>query len=112
MGRDLIVLNIPERIETVSQLGDGPLEPLGSRDRVLDMISAVFPDIDTSDPKWIIATRQEYSLSFSIGGEEPVEVLLITIHGSQAALDEVKRLCELNGWRAFDSAEGEFIDFS
>ena len=112
MSRDLLMLNVLGAVESVSQLTGSSLRPLGSRDHVLNVIREAFPNTDVSDPKWIVVARQDYSLSFSLGSEEPLEALLITVHGKSGALNEIKRLCRLTHWRAYDSSIGEFLNFS
>ena len=109
MGRDFLMLNLPEAVKSISQLAEDLVRPLGSHDYVLEMLSAAFPDTDVSDPGWIFVTHRDYSLSFSLGHDEPVEVLLITVHGKQSALDEIRRFCGRTGWRAFDSSTGDFL---
>lgn len=110
MSRDLLVLNIPDKISPFLQNTDIFLTPLGSREYVLKIIQKAFPEIDISDPVWIVLAHQDYSLRFSLGDEEPIDAMLITVHGKQNAFNEIKHLCELANWRAVDSSTGELLD--
>ena len=111
MGWDLIVLQTASTISTVSQLTDQSVEPLGSKDRVLNIVKTVFPDSDVSDPGWIVISTDSYSIEISLIEAAQVESLMLHIHGSSAAIDAIERLCEAGGWRAFDTAAGEFLEF-
>ena len=110
MGRDLLILNTSDDLKATLQLDGIATKPLGTRKQVLSIIKAVFPDIDVSDPQWVIVTRPTYSLTFDMSEHEPVDVLLVTVHGEEIAVDDVRRLSKATGWRIFDSTRGEFLE--
>jgi hypothetical protein len=111
MGWDVLVLKIPPAVKTVSQLADMSTEPLGPQGHVLSVIEAAFPDSDVSDPRWIVVTTDSYSIEISLIQAIEVEALMLHIHGTLVAIEAIERLCAVGGWRAFDSATGEFLDF-
>jgi hypothetical protein len=112
MGRDLLVLHASDDPQAASQLDSSNIKPLGTRKQILSIIKALFPDTDVSDPKWVIVTRPNYSLRFSMSDQEPVDALLVTVHGEEIAVDDVNRLANATGWRVFDSSRGEFLDMT
>jgi hypothetical protein len=111
MGWDVIVMKTTPTVSTVSQLTDQSSEPLGSRDDVLNIIERAFPGNDVSDPGWIVITTDTYSIEISLIEAAQVESLIIHVHGASAAIDAVGRLCIVGGWRAFDTAAGQFLEF-
>lgn len=113
MGWEVIVLNIDGRVESVADLENATVRPLGFLDGVVSAIQETFPAANVSDPDWIVITGNEYSLTLSLNIQhELVETLIITVHGSPAAIDDIELLCTRLGWRAFDTAAGDFIDFA
>ncbi len=112
MGWDLIVLRVPDYVKAVADLRDHAALALGSRDDVLRTISAAFPQADTSNPVWVVVDGEGYTLELNIGEKEPIESLMIFVHGSAEAIRAIEHLCVRGGWRAFDTAAGDFIDFA
>jgi len=112
MSWDVIILRAPAGITRVSDLPDGFDQPLGSREEVVRAICAAFPSANSSDPTWMVLDGDEYSIEFSLGQNKSIEYLMLYIRGTAQAVDAVQHLCETTGWRAFDTAAGEFIDFT
>jgi hypothetical protein len=111
MGWDILILNVPNHNQTVPDLTDTPVVPLGTRTEVIRAIQSAFPESDVSDPSWIVVDDKNYSLQISVYQGDPVEAVMINIHGDTGALDALRLLCEATGWRAFDSVEGNWVNF-
>lgn len=112
MSWEILLLNVPDHIKAASDLQADSIVPLGTRNSILEVLRCAFSDLDTSDSHWLILVRKDYSLRFSMTHSEPIEALLVTIHGTIEAIQELERLCIISGWRAFDSASGEFLQFT
>ena len=111
MSWDVIIINVPEDIETVSELTDDSTAPLGSKNYVLSAISNVFPHANVADPTWVVVDGESYSIEFSVGHQDEIEFLMLHVRGDANAIDAIECLCKLTGWHAFDTAMGDFIDF-
>lgn len=109
MSRDLIILNVADEPSLAFEEMLQSARPLGSQEYVIRKIKEVFPEVDVSDPLWIIQAEVGYSLAFNLSGQDPVESLTINIHGKDDAIEDVKRFCLLTGWRAVDPLAGEFV---
>jgi hypothetical protein len=53
------------------------------------------------------------SLSFGFSGNPDglLQALIVTVHGDEDAIKDIKHLCKISEWRAFDSTTGDFINF-
>ncbi len=111
MSWEILLLNVPDHVKAASDLQVDSVSPLGTENSILEVLRCAFADLDTSDPNWVILVRNDYSLRFNMTHNEPIEALLVTIHGTIEAIQELERLCTISGWRAFDSASGEFLQF-
>ncbi len=111
MGWDVILLNVPSGARTIARLPDGGVIPLGSREEVLAAIGRAFPELDLTDPSWLVLSSDAYAVEFSVGPNQSVDSLMLHVHGDSRAIAIVQRLCEAGKWRAFDTSAGEFIDF-
>lgn len=111
MGWDLTVLNIANGPETLEQVQDDAVLPLGSREYVASIIQKTFPDADITDPSWLVVTRQRYSIEFDIGKNNTVEYLTIHIHGDIESVDAISLLARTSGWSFLDASIGNLIDF-
>lgn len=112
MSWDVLILNVAAEVESAVQLNDQSVRPLGTRPDVLRNIRQAFPNLDVSDPKWIVITEADYSIQASLVEDDVVQSILLNVHGSARSLDAIEHLCEVAHWRAFDSAAGEFMDFN
>jgi hypothetical protein len=86
--------------------------PLGGGDDVRSKVSAVVPGIQFQEPTWAQIQGDGWSIDLTVGSEEPVESLLLHVHGGAEALATVRRLAEALDARALDCSTGAFIDFS
>jgi hypothetical protein len=111
MSWDVLILNVADEVESTIQLNDESVSPLGTRPDVLRNMRQAFPNLDVSDPKWIVITEADYSIQASLVEDDFVQSILLNVHGSARSLDAIEHLCEVAHWRAFDGATGEFIDF-
>ena len=111
MSWDVLILYVPPEIETAEQMGDDFHSELGPRDRVLERLRGLFPEIDLSDPTWGDLEGPSYSIEFNIGDKDPVESIMLHVRGDDGSIDPIHRLCEATGWRAMDMGDCEFLDF-
>ena len=112
MSWDILLLDVNDDVRDASAIETRPIPPLRNRAKVLDVLKSIFLGMDISDPLWVEIDGEDFSIRLGTGRETPVEALQMIVHGStNAALEEIDRLCALSGWRAFDSASGEFLKF-
>src|SRR5439155_700804 len=52
------------------------------------------------------------SIEFSIGDENPCASLMLHVRGTESVIEPLRALCERTDWRAFDTSDGELLDFS
>ena len=111
MGWDLTVLNIVNSPETLEQVQDDAVLPLGSREYVASIIQKTFSDVDITDTSWLVVTRQKYSIEFDIGRNNTVTYLTIHVHGDIESVDAISLFARTSGWSFLDASIGNFIDF-
>ena len=112
MSWDVVIMNVPEGIESPAELPDDFESNLGTAESFLSLLNSLFPEIDLSDPTWGILDGPDFSIEFSIGENDPIESVMLHVRGSDQAIQPIQRLCQAGSWRALDMGDGEFIDFS
>lgn len=100
----LLLLNLdaqaaPDAIETAP--------PLGSRQDVVQILSAVIPDLHGTDQSRIL-TRADGSIALDLGTEDPIAAVVVDARG-EPGVALVKELLLMTGWRAFAPKTGLFV---
>jgi hypothetical protein len=114
MSWDVLFQDLPPNIEHLDEIPVG-FQPktLCSREYYEKMVSSVFPNIDmTTDRSWLILEENDYSIEFNSSDDDPMENVMLHVHGSDASLNAIKKICEYTGWKAIDTTLGDFIDFN
>ncbi len=86
--------------------------PLGAVDAVRQMVSEVFGDTVWSRPHCGRSEQDGHAIEFNLGADDPVEAIMLHVHGGGDPLAAICRLCETCGWEAMDCASGEWLDLS
>lgn len=110
MSWDISLFNAPPGITIEEIPRDYEPSPLGSRAKVLGRLQTAFADLDLSDPTWGFLNRQSWSIEFNIGGEDPVESIMLHVRGGGDVVQVVRETAHVLGCRAFDCSSGEFIE--
>ncbi|MFD7023268.1 hypothetical protein [Promicromonospora sukumoe] len=110
MSWDISLFNAPPGVTIEEIPRDYEPSPLGSSAEVLGRLKATFVDLDLSDPTWGFLNRQSWSIEFNVGGEDPVESIMLHVRGGGDAVQVVQETAHLLGCRAFDCSSGEFIE--
>jgi len=113
MSWDVLLLSVSPDVRTINDLGDDFAgESLGTPTEVAHRLRQIFPALDLTDPSWGVLATEEYSVEFSIGDDNPCLSLMLHVRGPESAIEPIQRLCENTGWLAFDTSDGDLIDFS
>lgn len=112
MGWDLTILNVVDGSLSIDEIGETSIEPLGTKETVIQKLIEVFPYTDRSDPDWLVFQGEHYSLEFSLGANNEIDSFMIHVHGdNEGAVNAIARLYKHTGWSVLDAAIGDFIDF-
>ena len=87
-----------------------PDGPLGAADEVRAAISAVHPRVDWTDPTWGTLDGGPWHIELNTGSEPVIQSIMLHVRGSGDPIPAIMALCHRNDWRAFDLAEGDFLD--
>jgi hypothetical protein len=112
MSWDVILLNPPRDVRSISDVVDDGESVLAPVQEVRERIAALLPGIDLTDPSWAILEADDYSIEFSIGEEDPCTSVMLHVRGTESALEPIRRVCAGTGWQAFDCSDGERMDWS
>ncbi|MFI5381435.1 MAG: hypothetical protein ACHRHE_19225 [Tepidisphaerales bacterium] len=85
---------------------------LGPANEVRRLISAIFTDVDWSEPNWGRSEQDGHTIEFSIGADDPVEALMLHVHGGGDPVAAICRLCAAYHWEAMDCSSGEWLDLA
>ena len=106
MSWDAVLLRTkgkPTSIEEMEEL------PLGKRADVLAAIRAEFPTVKTQGSQ-LIYSDGELSIEFVFQGRNPVESVMLEVHGAGDPITPVLRLATANGWVVLDLSSSELLD--
>lgn len=113
MSWDVLLLRAAPEIRSIDELpNDYSGESLGTPTEVAKILRELFPHIDLRDPAWGVLEHEEYSIEFNIGDEVPCTSVTLHIRGPESAIEPLRLLCKRTGWLAFDTSDGELIDFA
>ena len=114
MSWDLFIQSLPEGITTVTEIpGDFQPQPLQMRrGDLISVITEIWPTVDKSDPAWLVADSDSWSIEFNLGRVDPVETFALHVRGNRPPLVEIARLLDDLGVRAIDpQAESGLFKF-
>lgn len=96
--------DLPPGISSVTDIADDftprPLQI--PKEDLIRAIRSRWHDADTSDTAWVIAQHDDWSIEFSLGGEDPVDSFALHVRGSHPPLPEVADLLSDLGLNAID----------
>lgn len=107
MSWDVLILHP----DSTSEPEDRPrLKPLGMADEVRKAVSRALPGIDWTEPVQGVYDGRGYSIDAQLPSRGVVDSVGLHVRGTGNPLPAIVRLCRQNGWVAFDSAAGTFLD--
>jgi hypothetical protein len=86
------------------------LKPLGMADEVRKAVSRALPGIDWMEPVQGTYDGRGYSIDAQLPSRGVVDSIGLHVRGTGNPLPVIVRLCRQNGWVAFDSAAGTFLN--
>lgn len=112
-------LEMRRTVLVVNFNGHPPLQPpqavsframaMGSARFVRECVELALDGVRWRDERHGELDAQAYRLTLQLSDGEPVERLSVELEG--AAMPALARLCQINGWAAFDLSEGRYLDF-
>lgn len=109
MQKTIIIMDAPERANTIEEIGEENPFFLGAFGEVIGALKQSFPQGDFSDPTNIIIKTEQGNMIAEIAKHTPVQSFMLHV-SSIEALDVVQAFCKKNGWRALDTDTGAFIE--
>lgn len=86
------------------------LQPLGMAEEVRKAVSRALPGIDWTEAVLGVYEGRSYSIEVELPSRGVVDSFGVHVRGSGNPLPAIVRLCRQNGWVAFESAAGTFLD--
>ncbi|MCY7393327.1 MAG: hypothetical protein LH647_18070 [Leptolyngbyaceae cyanobacterium CAN_BIN12] len=118
MTRQIDLINISETITSFEGVTNADMLPLGRRSEVLSVLSKNCPDwkfpVHPTHPDRGGVVSEQCHLEFYIPDDEPILMLGLDVYTGDDAvvMGVIRSICQATGWRAFDPAEEELIDFA
>lgn len=110
MSWDVMVFHLREMPRSLEDLRDDALLPLGPAAEVRDAVSAVLLGVDWSDCTWGLYGGDGFSIEFNVGGDDPIQSMMLHVRGGGDAVADIMKLVVANGWAALDCSTSEFLD--
>jgi len=87
-------------------------ENLCTHESLKSIIEEVFPTVNTDDTSWMTLNDKTYSIEFNVGDADPITTITLHVRGNDEALQSIRNISEKLNCKAFDTTEGEIINFS
>ena len=107
MSWDVLILH-PDSVSGSPE--DRRLLPLGLAEDVRKAVSRALPGIDWTEAVQGVYEGRSYSIEVELPSRGVVDSFGLHVRGSGDPLPAIVRLCRQNGWVAFESAAGTFLD--
>jgi hypothetical protein len=102
------ILSIKRQVNSVEELTEEDIAPLGTIAEVVSVIRTMFPNADSADPTWIQAKWEGQHFEIRVGANDP----LFSIGFRKPPLEALQYFCQQTGWQALDDSEGELFTFA
>jgi hypothetical protein len=113
MSWDISILKFARSYGAITEIPDDEVPAsLGTRESVHAAVSKIFANTDWSDPCWGILDASFGSIEFNLGGDDPVDSLMLHVHAGVEVVPMIVQLCRANEWQAIDCSTCDFIEKS
>ncbi|MBK9579504.1 MAG: hypothetical protein IPO40_20735 [Fibrobacteres bacterium] len=111
MSWDLILMKVPQEIESYEELDEDYIYPeIGTDEAIRKVIAALFPDADVATPGSVDLDIGGHVFEISYDSEDEITNIYLNLHdGSKESLEAIYKLSAALNCRAFDMTEGEFL---
>ena len=111
MSWDVMVFHLRSKPQSLDDLKEENLLPLGIAETVRAAVSAALHDrVDWSDPTWGMYDGHGFSIEFNVGKEDPIKDMMLHVRGGGDAIAEIMKIVVANGWTALDCSTDDFLD--
>ena len=111
MSWDVLIFNYEGKPPLPDEMAEAP-EPktLGSAAEVRERITAHWPDVTWSTPTSGIYEGAGFAINVDTGKDDPLEAVMLHVHGAGDAVSALFALAIPNGWSLYDCSTDEFLD--
>lgn len=113
MSWDVYAIRAPGRVQRLEDLSDTHRPALlGQADSVIETIREAAPQVDASDPSWLVLSGPDHRVEISLGKGAQVHSLTFYITGGASAVPVVLDLCRRLAVTPFDTESGDVLTAS
>lgn len=113
MGWDVLMVRVASQDAPAAALARDEVLTLGTPAEVRTELARVFPTVHFDAPAVGHYDANDHVIHFILGEDDPVRGVLLMCRGDlERARDDVRALCDVTGWRAFDPATETFVAFA
>lgn len=109
MSWDIMLVNSRQKPDLDSDDPDLPLFP--PKAELILAFRKTFPSLQVEENGWASIDAPDYSIELSFPDEEaPENQIMLFIRGGKDPMPHIAQLCRDNGWQAYDTTMGDYID--
>jgi hypothetical protein len=82
---------------------------MGSRDGVIGIIRRLAPQVDESDPAWLVIQGPDYVVDVSLGNEEELDSFMFFIRSGDHSVPLLVAIAGALGAALYDTSRGAFL---
>jgi len=110
VSRDVFAFVAPPGLVGMEDLPkDYRMPSLGSRDSVIGIIRRLAPQVDESDPAWLVIQGPDYLVEVSLGSEAELDSFMFFIRSGDNSVPLLVAIAGALGATLFDTSSGAFL---
>jgi len=110
MSWDVLIQDFGDYKQIQEIPNDFQPKSIGNRNDIITKIKATFPEVNITNPSWLVLENDKFSIEFNIGNEDIVDSIMLHIRGDESVINVVLELLTNLNVRAVDTTTGKFVD--
>jgi hypothetical protein len=97
-------------VRRLEDISDGYVAPpVGTSEEVIESIRQAAPNVDASDPTWLLLEGPDHSIEVALGKGIQVRDLTFYIHSGEGAVAVILAICRSLAMTAYDTESGSVL---
>jgi hypothetical protein len=110
MSREVFVFVAPHGLRRMEDLPKNYRMPsLGSRDEVIGIIRRLAPQVDESDPAWLVVQGPDYVVDVSLGNDADLDSFMFFVRAGDNSVAVMLAIAGALGATLFDTSSRDLL---
>jgi hypothetical protein len=111
VSREVFAFVAPEGLRRMEDLPKNYRMPsMGSRDEVIGIVRRLAPQVDESDPAWLVVQGPDYVVDVSLGSEAELDSFMFFVRAGDNSLAVMRAIAGALGATLFDTSSRALLN--